>query len=88
MIDGGVSHNFIDATMVACRGIHTEEFEGFSVIILGDNTMECTKYVSKLTVTLGNYTVTDNFFMVKVPNTNMVLGVQWLYSLGKYTTNY
>ena len=26
--------------------------------------------------------------MVDVPNTSIVLGVQWLYSIGKYSTNY
>jgi hypothetical protein len=41
-----------------------------------------------MTLSLGNYTITDDFFVVKVPDTNVVLGVQWLYSLGKYSTNY
>ena len=26
--------------------------------------------------------------MVNVADTNVVLGVQWLYSIGKYTTDY
>ena len=26
--------------------------------------------------------------MVDVPDTSIVLGVQWLYSIGKYSTNY
>jgi hypothetical protein len=27
----------------------------------------------------------DYFFMVDVPDTNVVLGVQWIYSNGRYT---
>jgi hypothetical protein len=30
LVDGGATHNFIDASLVARRGLHTEEFEGFT----------------------------------------------------------
>ena len=39
-------------------------------------------------ITLGNYNLTDDFFVVEVPDTNVVLGVKWLYSIGKYSTDY
>lgn len=32
--------------------------------------------------------MTDHFFVVDVPDTNMVMGVQWLYSLGRVTTDW
>lgn len=87
LVDIGATHNFIDAQMVQRRGITTAEFEGFSVLILGDRTMQCTRYVSALTITMGNYSMTDHFFVVDVPDTNVVMGVQWLYSLGRVTTD-
>ena len=30
----------------------------------------------------------DNFYVVNVEDTNMVLGVQWLYSIGEHSLNY
>ena len=30
----------------------------------------------------------DDFYVVDVPDTSIVLGVQWMYSIGKYSTNY
>ena len=42
----------------------------------------------KLQVTIGNYTITDNFYVVNLAGTNVVLGVQWFYSLGEHTMNY
>ena len=39
-------------------------------------------------VQLGNYTLVDDFYVVDVPDTSIVFGVQWLYSIGKYSTNY
>ena len=50
--------------------------------------MECSQRIPQLTVTLGNYTVMETFYAVDVPDMKVVLGVQWMYSLGKYSTNY
>ena len=50
--------------------------------------MECTKWIPKLQVTIGNHTITENFYVVNVAYTNVVLGVKWLYYLGDYIVNY
>jgi hypothetical protein len=88
LVDGGASHNFIDSSLVERKSIAAESFEGFSVVIPGENTLDYTRYVSRMTLNLGNYMLTDDFYVVKIPDTNAVLGVQWLYSLGRYSTNY
>ena len=88
LIDGGATHNFIDAAWVAKRGIQTEKFEGFTVVVAGNNSMECNHWIPKLNVTLGNYNMTDSFYVVNVADTNVVLWVQGIYSIGKYTTDY
>ena len=61
--------------MVERRDIPTESFDGFSVLVPGDQTMQCARYVPELDVTMGTYTMTDHFFMVNIPDTNVVLGV-------------
>ena len=75
LIDSGASHNFIDASLVDMREIPTEEFEGFTVIIPRGYKMECTRWIPKLKITMGNYTLGDDLFVVDVPDTNVVLGV-------------
>ena len=37
---------------------------------------------------MGTYTVTNHFFVVNVPDTNVVLVVQWLITLGKVTKDW
>ena len=37
--------------------------------------VQCTKYVLELNMNMGNYSLTNHFFVVDVLNTNMVLGV-------------
>ena len=54
--------------------IHAEIFYGFTIIILGNNSMGCAKWVSKLQVTIRNYTITDHFYVVNVVDKNVVLG--------------
>ena len=66
----------------------TKSFDGFFVLVPGARTIQCMWYVSALTVTMGTYIVTDHFFMVDIPDTNVVLGVQWLITLGKVTTDW
>eukprot|EP00253_Pinus_taeda_P009289 PITA_09289 len=74
--------------MVERTGIQAENFDGFSVLVPGDQTMTCARYVPEISVMMGTYTLIDHFFVVDIPNTNMMLGVQWLITLGKVTTNW
>ena len=48
--------------------------------------MQCMHYVPSLSITMGIYTLTDHFVVVGIPDTNVILGVQWLITLGKVTT--
>ena len=43
--------------------------------------MECNYWIPK-------FQMTNSFYVVDVSDTHIVLGVQWLYSIGKYTTDY
>ena len=88
LVDGGATHNFIDASLVARRGLCTEEFEGFHVVVADVYTMTCLDMIPDLEVKLGNYTLTDTFYVVDLSDTDVVLGVQWLYSLGEIGFNY
>jgi hypothetical protein len=88
LIDGGETHNFIDSTLVAKRGIPMVDFEGFDVVVVGGHIMPCTQKIPQLCIALGNYTVTDDFYVVELQDTNIILGVQWLVSLGKHFVDY
>ena len=55
LIDEEETHNFIDATWVAKRGIQIEKFEGFTVAVACNNSMECNHWIPKLNISLGYY---------------------------------
>jgi hypothetical protein len=88
LIDGGATHNFINASLVSKRALQTEEFEGFDVAIEDGHIVECLDRVPNLEMKLGNYTVRDTFYVVDLSDIDVVLGVQWMITLGKITTNY
>jgi hypothetical protein len=88
LIDGGASHNFIDAALLKRRHIPTVEFEGFKVEVAGGSTMPCDRYISGLKLTLGRHELTQDVYVMDLPDTNIILGVQWLSTLGPITTNY
>ena len=70
------------------RGLKEEYFEGFNVTIADGFTMPCTRVVKQLKMTLGDYELCDDFYVVGIGETDLVLGVQWLHSIGGYYMNH
>jgi hypothetical protein len=75
LVDIGATYNFIDLALVARKGIPTKDIEQFSVVVADGYSMICTQRVSRLDVTLRKYTLTDDFYVVELVDTNVVLGV-------------
>jgi hypothetical protein len=65
-----------------------EEFEEFEVAVANGHMGGCLDRVPDLEVKLGNYTMRDTFYVVDLVDTDVVLGVQWLITLGNISTNY
>ena len=63
-------------------------FEGFDVAVVGGHFIPCTWKILQLCLTLDNCTVIDDFYVVELQDTNVILGVQWLVSIGKHSIDY
>jgi hypothetical protein len=87
LIDGGASHNFIDSILLKRRHILAVEFEGFKVEVAGGSTMPCDRYIPGMKFTLGRHELVQDVYVMDLPDTNIILGVQWLITLGPITTN-
>jgi hypothetical protein len=64
LVDGRPTHNFIDPSLVARRGLCTEGLERFTVAVADGYNMTCLDMVPDLEVKLGNYTLSDTFYVV------------------------
>lgn len=87
MIDGRATHNFINEGLVR-RRLDTKDFEGFMVIVADGYNLPCKKKIRKMEITFQDHKVCDEFHVIGLGDIDVILGVQWLHSLGEYTTNY
>jgi len=63
-------------------------FEGFDVVVVGGHFIPCTWKILQLCLTLDNCTVIDDFYVVELQDTNVILGVQWIVSIGRHMVKY
>ncbi|KAH9326380.1 hypothetical protein KI387_006558 [Taxus chinensis] len=82
LIDSRATHNCIDASLYERRGLQTKDFEGLNGVVANGESLRCTRRVPLVSITMGNYTVTNDFHIVGMGVTNIALRVQWLHSLG------
>ena len=66
LVDGGFTHNFIDASLVEKRNQVNESFEGFTLVVPGNHTMECNWWIPNMQVNLGDYIVKEKFYVFNV----------------------
>lgn len=88
LVDRKTTHNFIDEGLVVKRVLQLEDFQGFSVMVANGFKISCTKKISQLSIQLGDYIVSDNFYVIGIGEVDVLLGVQWLHSLGIYIQNF
>jgi hypothetical protein len=58
------------------------------VEVAGGRTMPCDMYIPGMKLTLGRHDLAHDFYVMDLPDTNIILRVQWLSTLGPITTNY
>ena len=88
LIDIRATHNFIDAQLVAKRGLQTEEHIRFRVMVANGNILLCTQKISNLHIKFGNgYVLEDEFNVVGMGDYDVILGMTWMASLVDFTLN-
>ncbi|TYK13876.1 Ty3/gypsy retrotransposon protein [Cucumis melo var. makuwa] len=82
LIDCGATHNFIAEDLVTRLGVTLQETPNYGVI-LGSGTAVKGKGVCwDVEVHLEGWKVTDSFLPLQLGGVDMILGMQWLHSLG------
>ena len=59
------------------RGLKEKYFQGFNFTMANGFTMPCTQVVKQIKMTLGDYELCDDFYVVGIGETDLVLGVQF-----------
>lgn len=88
LIDSGATHTFIAVPVVQELQLQVKPTEQFCVIfgngqkVLGEGVCE------KIPLQLPGITVVQNFFPFQLGRVDVVLGVEWLWTLGEITANW
>ncbi|KZV32829.1 peroxidase 64 [Dorcoceras hygrometricum] len=83
MVDSGASHNFVFRKLVQKMGLDIDETIRFGVC-LGDGTkVRCQGICHGLIVQLVSYTVTIVGHLFELGGVDVILGIEWLMTLGE-----
>ncbi|GJV84972.1 transposon ty3-G gag-pol polyprotein [Tanacetum coccineum] len=82
LIDGGSTHNFLEQALVDRFGLVVDTGIRLEVVVANKEKLTCVSRVRNLTLTIQGYTITTDFFVLPVAACPIVLGVQWLKTLG------
>lgn len=88
LLDTGATHNFIDEHSVAKWGLQVEEFSRFDVRVASGDTLNCSGRIPQLNIQMGDYTLVDDLYVIKLEGLNVILGMQWNPSIGRYTLDH
>ncbi|KZV27240.1 peroxidase 64, partial [Dorcoceras hygrometricum] len=83
MVDSGASHNFVSRKLIQQLGLQVDETISFGVC-LGDGTrVRCQGICHGLMVHLGSYTTTIVGHLFELGGVDVILGIEWLRTLGE-----
>ncbi|KAE9586507.1 putative nucleotidyltransferase, Ribonuclease H [Lupinus albus] len=88
MIDCGASHNFISQELVKELQLQVEATKAYVVEIGDGHHIKCKGRCTQLTLCLPQFEVCQDFYLFALKGVDMVLGLEWLASLGKVKADF
>ena len=82
LIDFGSTHNFIHYKLDKALNCFVYPVPDFQVMIADGGTINCSRRCSKLNLTMGEYVMNSIMIAIPMGGADVVLGIQWLKSLG------
>nr|TKR90410.1 hypothetical protein D5086_0000233660 [Populus alba] len=88
LIDGGSTHNFIDQALVSRFVLPVTQGKQLQVMVANREKIKCAGQCQALTLIIQGHPVTTDYYILPVAACQLVLGVQWLATLGPVETDY
>ena len=82
LIDFGSTHNFLDLNLAKKLGLRLTPIKSVFVDVADGNRLECASMCKDLKWSLRGTSLTTEVLLLPLGNCDMVLGVQWLETLG------
>nr|KYP49349.1 Retrovirus-related Pol polyprotein from transposon 17.6 [Cajanus cajan] len=88
LVDGGSTHNFVQPRVVKFFALPTIPTDPLRVMVANGSVLDCTELCPQTTLRIQGYTFSTDLHVLSISGADVVLGVQWLKSLGPVTTDY
>ncbi|KAL5840697.1 hypothetical protein ACOSQ4_013305 [Xanthoceras sorbifolium] len=88
LVYGWSTHNFVDQSLVNKFGLTVNHDHTFQVMVANTEKIECLGRCLALTLEIQGYQVKVDFYVLPIAACPLVLGVQWLATLGPVETDY
>ncbi|XP_028237026.1 uncharacterized protein LOC114416364 [Glycine soja] len=88
LVDGGSTHNFVQQQLVTQLGLSCRTTSPLRVMVGNGQYLECHSICDTIFVQIQNHSFTVDLHVLPISGANVVLGVQWLKSLGPVLTDY
>ena len=88
LFDGGNTHNFVQSRLVKSLGLISQPTPTLRVLVSNGSEVECSQICMVVPVITQDRTFTVDLHVLPLSGADIVLGVQWLRSLGPVLTDY
>ena len=88
LIDSGSSHNFIHYKIAKDLNCFAYPMLEFQVMIVDGGTINCSGKYNKINLTMWEYVMNSPMISIPMDGADVVLGIQWLQSLGTMDFNF
>jgi hypothetical protein len=88
LIDSGSTHNFIHYKLSKALNCFVYPAPEFQVMIANGGTINCSGKCNKINLTMGEYVMNSPMISIPMGGVDIVLGIQWLQSLGTMAFNF
>jgi hypothetical protein len=88
LIDSGSTHNFIHYNLAKALNFFVYPTPEFQVMIAYGGTINCSGKCNKINITTGEYVMNIPMIVIPMGGADVVLGIQWLQSLGTMAFNF
>jgi hypothetical protein len=82
LIDSGSTHNFIHYKLAKALNCFVYRAPEFQVMIANGGTINFSGKCNKINLTIGEYVMNSPMIYIPMGGADVVLGIQWLQSLG------
>lgn len=88
LIDGESTHNFLQQELVSSLQLSPRDTSTLRVTVGNGEELQCNQVCTNISVKIQKHDFQVDFHVLPIQGADVVLGVQWLKSLGPVLTDY